>query len=59
MVKHTQTIRQLWQTNCLGVFDHSVGLALIGEQTYLNLEIKKQNYQLVKYPQNECTSAVS
>ena len=27
MVKHTQTIRRLLQTNCLGVFDHFVGLA--------------------------------
>ena len=30
MVKHTQTIRQLLSTNCLGVFDHSVGLAFKG-----------------------------
>ena len=28
MVKHTQTIRRLLQTNCLSVFDHFVGLAL-------------------------------
>ena len=28
MVKHTQTIRRPLPTNCLSVFDHSVGLAL-------------------------------
>ena len=28
MVKHTQTNRRLLSTNCLGVFDHFVGLAL-------------------------------
>ena len=28
MVKHTQTIRRQQSTNCLGVFDHLVGLAL-------------------------------
>ena len=30
MVKHTQEIRRLMQTNCLSVFDHFVGLALTG-----------------------------
>ena len=30
MAKHTQTIRRLLPTNCLGVFDHFVGLALTG-----------------------------
>ena len=30
MVKHTQTICRLLTTNCLSVFDHSVGLALKG-----------------------------
>ena len=30
MVKHTQTVRRLLSTNCLGVFDHFVGLALKG-----------------------------
>ena len=30
MVKRTQTIRGLLATNCLGVFDHFVGLALKG-----------------------------
>ena len=28
MVKHTQTIGRLVPKNCLGVFDHFVGLAL-------------------------------
>ena len=28
MIKHTQTIRQQQQTNCLSVFDHFMGLAL-------------------------------
>ena len=28
MVKHTQAIRQLLPTNCLGMFNHFVGLAL-------------------------------
>ena len=28
MVKHTQTILRLLQTNCLSVFDHFEGLAL-------------------------------
>ena len=30
MVKHTQTIRRLWPTNCLSVFDHFMGSALKG-----------------------------
>ena len=30
MVKHTQTIHQQQPTNCLGVFDHFVGLTLKG-----------------------------
>ena len=30
MVKHTQTIRLQFATNCLGVFDHFVKLALKG-----------------------------
>ena len=30
MVKHTQTIRRQQATNCLSVFDHSVGLAVKG-----------------------------
>ena len=30
MVRHTQTIRQFLPMNCLGVFDHFVGLALKG-----------------------------
>ena len=30
MVKFTQTIRWQLPTNCLSVFDHFVGLALIG-----------------------------
>ena len=28
MVKHTQTIFRLLPSNCLGLFDHFVGLAL-------------------------------
>ena len=30
MVKHTETIRRLFPTNCLSVFDHFVGLAFKG-----------------------------
>ena len=30
MVKHTQTIHQLFPTICLNMFDHFVGLALKG-----------------------------
>ena len=30
MVKHTQTVRQQHPTNCLSVFDRSVGLAVKG-----------------------------
>ena len=30
MVKHIQTIRWVFPTNCLSVFDHFVGLALKG-----------------------------
>ena len=41
MVKHTQTIRWLLSTNCLSMFDHSVGLALKGitftKRTLVNL----------------------
>ena len=28
MIKETQTTRRLFPTNCLGVFDHFVGLVL-------------------------------
>ena len=41
MVKHTQTIRLLWSTNCLNMFDHFVGLAL-KELMFMNNEIVKQ-----------------
>ena len=34
MVKHTQTIRRLLQTNFLSVFDHFVGSALKGLMNY-------------------------
>ena len=37
MVKHTQTIRRLLPTNCLGVFYHFVGLALKGLNLILEL----------------------
>ena len=30
MVKHTQIIRRIFQTNCLSVFDHFAGSALKG-----------------------------
>ena len=30
MIKHAQTIRGLLPSNCLSVFDHFVGLVLIG-----------------------------
>ena len=53
MVKDTQRIRRPLSTNCLSVFDHFVGLA------FKSLAIEKQNYQLVKYPQNACTSSKS
>ena len=36
MVKHTQTIRRLFPTNCLSMFDHFVGLALKGLRFCLN-----------------------
>ena len=29
MAKHTRTIRRQQATNCLGVFDHVLGLALL------------------------------
>ena len=35
MVKHTQAIRGPQLTNCLSVFDHSVGLALKGLSLFL------------------------
>ena len=41
MVKHTQTIRLLWPTNCLNMVDHFVGLAL-KELMFMNNEIVKQ-----------------
>ena len=44
MVKHTQTICRLLPTNCLSVFDHFVGLALIG--------LKVIKHILVLYRQN-------
>ena len=41
MVKHTQTIRLLWPTNCLNMFDQFVGLAL-KELMFMNNEIVNQ-----------------
>ena len=35
MVKHIQTIRRQFPTNCLSVFDHFVGLALKGLSEFL------------------------
>ena len=37
MVKHTQTIRQVFPNNCLSVFDHFVRLALKGLKSIINL----------------------
>ena len=34
MVKHTQTIRRLFPTNCLSVIDHLLGLVLKGLMQY-------------------------
>ena len=52
MVKQTQTIRRLLPTNCLSVFDHFAGLALIG----LRLFIQKLSLSvgIYAYPQSDC-----
>ena len=42
MAKHTQTIRRQQPMNCLGVFDHFVGLAING----LTSSVKKLNLVL-------------
>ena len=48
MIKHTQTICRLLLTNCLGVFDHFVGLAL----KRLNI-LQLLGYFLVDVPSNK------
>ena len=46
MVKHTQTIRWLLQTNCVSVFDHSWGLAQRLESYYLVLVLENSEHEL-------------
>ena len=50
MVKHTQTIRRLWPTNYLSVFDHFVGLMLKGLRTILKMVILRKIVEQVDYP---------
>ena len=48
MVKHTERIRRLLPTNCLGVFDHFVGLVLKGLKIATNFQwmgFKLSNFQ--------------
>ena len=47
MVKHTQTIRRLLLTNCLGVFSHFVGLALTGLRNITEWREKVLNVKLL------------
>ena len=49
MVKHTQTIRRLWPTNCLSVFDHFAGLVLKGLTLLTLAEIIVLFYTLQLY----------
>ena len=44
MVKHTQTIGRLSQTNCFSVFDYFVGLALKGLMSLKKQESKKISF---------------
>ena len=46
MVKHTQTIRWLLETNCVSVFDHSWGLAQRLESYYLVLVLENSEHEL-------------
>ena len=43
MVKHTRTIRRLLPRSCLSVFDHFVGLAIIGLFFFTNMKKKGKN----------------
>ena len=43
MVKHAQTIRRQQPTNCLSVFDHFVGLVLIGLIEYEIVKVQLKN----------------
>ena len=49
MVKHTQTIRRLWPTNCLSIFDHFAGLVLKGLTLLTLAEIIVLFYTLQLY----------
>ena len=40
MVKHTKTIRRQQPTNCLGVFDHLMGLVLKGLKEIMETLVK-------------------
>ena len=44
MVKHAQTIRKQQPTNCLSVFDHFVGLVLIGLIEYEIVKVQLKNH---------------
>ena len=61
MAKHTQTIRRLLPTNCLGEFAHSVGLALKGikcgmhADTVIGGVLQKLLLKILQYSQeNNC-----
>ena len=50
MVKHTQTIRQQIETNCLSVFDHFVELALKGlSETHSIAELLKIHHLHIEH----------
>ena len=48
MVKHTQTIRRIFQTNCLSVFDHFAGSALKGLIVEVKLGDNLQSISILK-----------
>ena len=47
MVKHTQTIHWLLPTNCLSLFDRSVGLVPKGLILNLNIRLKIMNSSIL------------
>ena len=61
MVKHTQTNRRQELTNCLGVFDHFVGLALKGLKSDSNVakDLAKLNFYESFLFTNICLVGVS
>ena len=56
MVKHTQTIRRLFLTNYLSVFDHFLGLALKGLRKVFAVMGQNRRFHFYLTTQGKCNN---